>query len=353
MQRSWTNGIPAARARAAAASSRRPSCSQIALAPSAIASSTTAGHLRLPAEHVDDLERPRVGERRHGRDAEHLVDGRIDGRDLVAVGDQVHRDAVARPRRVGRQPDHRDARVALQQIAAREREHAVVHPGHPSHGMQCRRRWKETTPVRRIRVSCRTTATPRPASSSAASASATTSRRRNSRSARTPRSRRFRASNATAFPRQSTRSVDCCGRLARSSCSRPGPVGAPSSCAPACSIPRKHAADLGAGHRPFGLAAPAASQPSRRLLRSDDAAAPPAVRPGGRPSRQSELGSSDQGELLPLPLSPRTAAPGSPWRAGRRCLFGRSARRARLGSDPNRAPRACASRSRRRRSRRT
>ena len=43
MQRSCTNAIPAARARSAAASSRRPSCSQIAFAPSAIASSTTAG----------------------------------------------------------------------------------------------------------------------------------------------------------------------------------------------------------------------------------------------------------------------------------------------------------------------
>ena len=42
---------------------------------------------------------------------------------------------------------------------------------------------KETASLRRNRLTCRTTETPRPASSSAASVSATTSRRRNSRSA--------------------------------------------------------------------------------------------------------------------------------------------------------------------------
>ena len=37
------------------------------------------GHGLQPPEHVDDLERPGLGQRRHGRDAEHLVDRRVDG----------------------------------------------------------------------------------------------------------------------------------------------------------------------------------------------------------------------------------------------------------------------------------
>ena len=78
MQRSWTND-DAGRARAL----RRRVVAQAELQPDRLRAERDglvddAGHLGLAPEDVDDLERPGLGERRHGRDAEHLVDRRVD-----------------------------------------------------------------------------------------------------------------------------------------------------------------------------------------------------------------------------------------------------------------------------------
>ena len=114
-----------------------PSCIQITFAPSAMASSTTGGHVLGPPEDVHDLEGPAgggLGQRRHARPPQHLVAGRVDRRDLVAVGHHVDHRPVARAVGARRQAHHGQAAVALEDAAHGVRGRAVGHSGVLGHG---------------------------------------------------------------------------------------------------------------------------------------------------------------------------------------------------------------------------
>ena len=89
MQRSSTTSRPASRARAADSGSEMPSCIQITFAPSAMASSTTGGTSSGRRKMSTISSGPELGgllQRGHARAPEHLVAGRVDRDDVVAVG---------------------------------------------------------------------------------------------------------------------------------------------------------------------------------------------------------------------------------------------------------------------------
>ena len=112
---------PASRASASASALTTPICCHRHLAPIAIALARDRQHVLAAAEHVDHVDRLRIGQRRIAALAEHLVVARVHRHDAVAVLLQVLGGEIARPMPLADRPT-----TAIVRVSRRMRRSVVM-----------------------------------------------------------------------------------------------------------------------------------------------------------------------------------------------------------------------------------